>query len=62
VAAVQPEPVETLAQQHAALLDPANPREAMLYPKGVQPIEIADKSAFGQIKLPDGRVVQYDKN
>jgi hypothetical protein len=62
VAAVQPESVETLAQQHAALLDPANPREAMLYPKGAQVIDIADKKAFGQIKLPDGRVVQYDKN
>jgi hypothetical protein len=59
---VQPEPSASLAEQHAALTDPANPREAMLYPKGSQVIDIADKSAFGQVKLPDGRVVQYDKN
>jgi hypothetical protein len=59
-----PETPETLAAQHAALLDPGNSREMMLYPKGTQPIEIADKKAFGQFKLPepDGRVVQFDKN
>jgi hypothetical protein len=59
--ALTPESAASLAEQHAALLDPANPREAMVYPKGSQPIEITDKSRFGQAKLPDGRIVQFDK-
>ena len=60
--AITPEPQASLAEQHAQLLDPANDREAMLYPKGEQPLDIPDKKAFGQVKLPDGRIVQFDKS
>ena len=62
IGAVTPENRASLEEQHAALLDPGNPREAMLWPKGEQPIEITDKKAFGQVKLPDGRIVQFDKS
>jgi hypothetical protein len=59
--AIVPESAETLAAQHAALLDPSDPREAMLYPKGSQVFDLPDKT-FGQTRLPDGRIIQYDKN
>ena len=62
VDAIVPESAETLAAQHAALLDPANDREAMVWPKGSQPIELTDKKQFGQTPLPDGRIVQFDKS
>jgi len=60
-----PEPVPesdaTLREQQAALLDPTNAREAMIYPKGVKPFALPDQTRYGQTKLKDGRVVQYDK-
>src|ERR1700722_12097105 len=61
VGAIVPESAATLAEQHAALLDPDNPREAMIYPKGAQVLDIPNKS-FGQARLPDGRIVQFDKS
>jgi hypothetical protein len=58
-----PEPDAALQQQHAALLDPNNPREAMVYPPGAQPIDItSNKGRFGTTKLADGRAVQFDRN
>ena len=51
----------TLREQQAALLDPQNPREAMIYPLGVKPIGITqNKGRFGTARLADGRWVQYD--
>src|ERR1700722_16029454 len=61
VGAIVPEGAATLTEQHAALLDPDNPREAMIYPKGAQVLDIPNKS-FGQARLPDGRIVQFDKS
>jgi hypothetical protein len=61
-AAIAREPDETLRQQHAAMLDPGNPREAMVYPKDVQPIELTKKSRYGQQELADGRTIQYDRS
>ena len=58
---VIPEPPSVIAAQHQALLDPNDPREAMVYNPGQQPIELTDTSRFGQTRLKDGRVVQYDK-
>lgn len=58
---VAPEPPSTIVAQHQALLDPSDPREAMIYNKGQQPIELTDTSRFGQTHLKDGRTVQYDK-
>ena len=62
VGAIVREPDAALAAQHAALLDPANPREAMVYPKDVQPIELTKKSRYGQQQLQDGRTIQYDRS
>ena len=56
-----PETEATLRQQQAALMDPTNDREAMVYPLGTKPFDItANKWRYGTTKLPDGRVVQYD--
>lgn len=56
-----PETEATLRQQQAALMDPTNDREAMVYPLGMKPFDItANKWRYGTTKLPDGRVVQYD--
>ena len=60
--AIVREPDAALQEQHAAMLDPGNPREAMVYPKGVEPIEITKKSRYGQQQLADGRTIQYDRS
>ena len=60
--AIAREPDAALAAQHAAMLDPGDPREAMVYPKGVQPIELTKKSRYGQQQLQDGRTIQYDRS
>ena len=56
--AVIPEPDASIWAQHQALLDPNDPREAMLYNPGQQPIE---SPHLGQTRLQDGRVVQFDR-
>ena len=54
-------PPEVLARQHGELIDPAHPRDAMVYPKGIKPSDIlANKGKYGSVKLPDGRTVVYD--
>ena len=58
---ITPEPDATIRAQHDALLDPNDPREAMVYNKGQQPIDITGNDRIGQSRLKDGRVVQYDK-
>ena len=60
--AIAREPDAALAEQHAALTDKANPREAMVYPLGAQPIDLPNKSRYGQQTLADGRVIQYDRS
>ena len=60
--AIVREPDAAHAAQHAAMLDPGDPREAMVYDKGVQPIEITKKSRYGQQQLADGRTIQYDRS
>jgi hypothetical protein len=60
--AIVPETDAVRREQFAALTDSANPREAMVYDKGVQPFELTDKKAFGQARLPDGRIVQFDRS
>lgn len=66
--AATPEPIptpegdETLQAQRAALADPNNPREAIVYPKGTQPLDMPmKKGRFGQAQLQDGRTIQYDR-
>jgi hypothetical protein len=51
-----------LAQQHAELLDPSHPRDAVIVPKGAQVPDIAqEKWRYGKLKLPDdGGTVLYD--
>ena len=57
-----PESDASLQEQHAALIDPSNSREAMLYPQGVDPISITERKArYGQTELADGRTVQFDR-
>jgi hypothetical protein len=58
---VIPEPPSVIAAQHQALLDPNDPREAMVYNPKQQPIDITGNNRIGQTRLKDGRVVQYDK-
>ena len=56
-----PETVETLRQQVADLQDRTNPREAVVYPQGMQPFDITDRPArYRQTELQDGRIIQYD--
>jgi hypothetical protein len=55
-----PVPDAALAAQHAALVDRSNPREAMVYEKGTPLLPLPD-ATFGQTRLKDGRIVQYDK-
>jgi hypothetical protein len=53
-----------LAAQHAELVDPSHPRDAMIYPKGAQVPDITKLSEnwrYGKVKLPgDGGTVVYD--
>ena len=51
-----------LAAQHAELVDPSHPRDAMIIPKGAQVPDITtDKWRYGNLKLPDDQgVVRYD--
>lgn len=59
--AARPAPaIGSLEARHAELVDRSNPREAMEYPAGVQVFDIPDKT-FGQVKLHDGRVIQFDR-
>ena len=62
--AILPETPATRQQQFAALTDPSNSREALVYDKGEAPLPLPAEGGFGQTKLPepDGRIVQYDKN
>lgn len=49
-----------LQRQHAELLDPNHPRQAMIYPPGTQPIAITEgKLRFSNIALDDGSTVQF---
>ena len=42
-----------VAQQHAQLVDPAHPRDAMIVPKGIEPPVITtEKGKYGRVKLP----------
>ena len=53
----------TYAAQRAALLDPANPKEAVVYAKDAQPIDLPrGNPRYQQGVLADGRVIQYDRN
>ena len=56
------EPDQTLIDQHAALTDKSNPREAMVWPPDVQPLDLPNKSRYGQGTLNDGRIIQYDRS
>jgi hypothetical protein len=56
-----PEGQADLQAQHEQLLDKSNPREAMIFPAGVEPFALPDKG-YGQIGLKDGRIVQFDRN
>ncbi len=61
-AGITPETQESIEAQHAALIDPEHPREAMVYNPGEQPIDIVkNKSRYDTVPLPDGRTVQFDR-
>jgi hypothetical protein len=56
-------PDEALQQQHAEMMDPKHPREAVLYPPGIEPMPITErKSRYGSTPLPDGSTLQYDRS
>ena len=59
---VQAEPDASIRAQHADLIDKANPREAVVYPPDTQPIDLPNKSRYGQGTLADGRTIQYDRS